>query len=288
MDIAVLSDIHGNYVALERCINYAISRNIDTFIFLGDYVGELAYPEKTMELIYDISTHYKCYFIRGNKENYWLNFCDNGEKGWQDNNSTTGSLLYTYSHLNQKDLDFFRSLQISQKVIIDDMPEITICHGSPNNVYEKLLANNDKTFEIMNLISSSIILCGHTHIQSKIEHNGKTVLNAGAVGAPIYSNGKTQFLILHAMKKTKTWTSDFISLSYNVDKVIEELHESGLDKHAPYWCCVTENLLRKGDLSHGTVLARAMELCKEETGNCIWPNVSEKYWKQAVEEMIKD
>ncbi|HKM03134.1 MAG TPA: metallophosphoesterase family protein [Lachnospiraceae bacterium] len=288
MDIAVLSDIHGNYIALEHCVNYALSRNIDTFIFLGDYVGELAYPEKTMKLIYEISTRYKCYFIRGNKENYWLNFHENGERGWQHHNSTTGSLLYTYSHLNKKDLDFFRSLQISQNVYIDDMPEITICHGSPDNVNEKLLANNDKTYEIMDSISSSIILCGHTHIQSKIEHNGKAVLNAGAVGVPIYSNGKTQFLILHAMKKTKSWTSEFISLSYNVDKVIEELHESGLDKHAPYWCSVTKNLLRKGDLSHGTVLARAMALCKEETGNCIWPNVSEKYWKQAVEEMIKD
>ena len=40
MDIAVLSDIHGNYIALERCIEYALSCNISTFIFLGDYIGE--------------------------------------------------------------------------------------------------------------------------------------------------------------------------------------------------------------------------------------------------------
>jgi predicted phosphodiesterase len=35
MDIAVLSDIHGNYIALEHCLEYALSHNINTFIFFG-------------------------------------------------------------------------------------------------------------------------------------------------------------------------------------------------------------------------------------------------------------
>ena len=52
MNIAVLSDIHGNYVALQKCIYYVTKIGIDTFIFLGDYVGELAYPQKIMDLLY--------------------------------------------------------------------------------------------------------------------------------------------------------------------------------------------------------------------------------------------
>lgn len=39
MNIAVLSDIHGNYVALEHCLEYALSRNTNTFIFLCHYVA---------------------------------------------------------------------------------------------------------------------------------------------------------------------------------------------------------------------------------------------------------
>lgn len=42
MKLAVLADVHGNYAALKRCLEYAFSENIDTFIFLGDYIGELA------------------------------------------------------------------------------------------------------------------------------------------------------------------------------------------------------------------------------------------------------
>lgn len=37
---------------------------------------------------------------------------------------------------------------------------------------------------------------------------------------------------------------------------------------------------------HGSVLSRAMELCRRETGECIWPNVPEKYYKQAIDELI--
>ncbi|WP_286173276.1 metallophosphoesterase [Clostridium sp. WB02_MRS01] len=42
MDLAVLSDIHGNYIALEKSVEYALSRGVKSFAFLGDYVGELA------------------------------------------------------------------------------------------------------------------------------------------------------------------------------------------------------------------------------------------------------
>lgn len=54
MNIAVLSDIHGNYVALERCVRFALDRGIKQFLFLGDYLGELAFPQRTMEIIYSL------------------------------------------------------------------------------------------------------------------------------------------------------------------------------------------------------------------------------------------
>ena len=57
MKLAVLSDIHGNYIALERCIEYALAHGAQRFVFLGDYVGELAYPQKTMAHIYGLMEH---------------------------------------------------------------------------------------------------------------------------------------------------------------------------------------------------------------------------------------
>lgn len=284
MKIAVLSDIHGNYIALQKCINYSLDKGIDTFIFLGDYVGELAYPQKTMEIIYFLKEKYNCFFIKGNKEDYWLNYQTNGEKGWNECDSTTGSLYYTYNNLTQKDLDFFEALSHKAELEFEGVPAITICHGSPQRVNEKLLPNNEKTIAIMEENVSSYILCGHSHVQGIIEHNEKLVLNAGSVGVSLHGDGKAQFMILEdAFQK---WNYEFISLEYDVEKVIEELHISGLVKKAPAWCKVSEHLLRTGEISHGTVLAKAMEVCRNELGECNWPNVPEKYWDLAVREMI--
>jgi len=282
MDIGVLSDIHGNYVALQSCLSFLLRKNIRKFIFLGDYAGELAYPEKTMQILYDMDKQYECYFVRGNKEDYWLNYRLAGEKGWKEGDSTTGSLLYTYRHLTGRDLSFFEALQHAGKVTVKGKPDITICHGSPNKVNEKLLPDSQRIYEIMDMADTSVILCGHTHIQDRIEYGGKLVLNPGSVGVPLSSRGKSQFLILH--DTAEGWSEEFCSLEYDVEKVIRELYESGLDKMAPSWCRITENMLRKGNVSHGEVLNRAMELCRTETGECSWPDIPEIFWEKAVEE----
>lgn len=284
MKIAVLSDIHGNYIALQECVAYALNKGIDTFIFLGDYVGELAYPQKTMEILFSLKQKYNCFFIKGNKEDYWIDYQKNGEKGWNEYNSTTGSLYYTYHNLTSKDLEFFKSLSHKEELQFEGLLPITICHGSPERVNEKLLPNNEKTLAIMENNISSYILCGHTHVQGKIQHNGKVVLNAGAVGVSLHGKGKAQFMILQGTGEE--WNYEFISLDYDVEKVIEDLKASGLRDKAPAWCKVSENLLRTGEISHGTVLARAMELCREKNGECNWPDVPEECWDLAVCEMI--
>lgn len=283
MKIAVLSDIHGNYVALQECIKYAVDRGVETFVFLGDYVGELAYPQKTMDILFAVKKSYNCYFIKGNKEDYWVDYQLKQERGWKEYDSTTGALYYTYHNLKPQDLEFFKSLSINRELKIADLLPITICHGSPQKVNEKLLPNSEKTFSIMENNKNSYILCGHTHIQGKIEHNGKVVLNAGAVGVSLHSKGKAQFMILESTQDV--WIEEFVSLDYDVQTVIDDLYSSGLSQKAPAWCKVSEHLLRTGEVSHGTVLAKAMSLCNEKYGECIWPNVPEECWDLAIKDL---
>ncbi len=282
LKIAVLSDIHGNYLALQKCLDYAVNLGIDTFIFLGDYVGELAYPQKTMDILYSVKKQYKCFFVRGNKEDYWINY-EKEPKEWKEYDSTTGCLYYTYRNLTEKDLQFFQSLSMKEDLTFGSLLPITICHGSPRNISEKLLPDNENTYFIMESNSTDYILCGHTHIQGKIVHDGKIVLNAGSVGVPLQSNGKAQFMILCGLQGL--WNYEFVSLEYDTENVIADLHSSGLSRKAPYWCKVSENLLRTGEISHGTVLKRAMTLCKDKFGECNWPNVPEECWAQAVKEL---
>ena len=78
-----------------------------------------------------------------------------------------------------------------------------------------------------------------------------------------------------------------MSLEYDVAAVIADMEAETLFFHAPSWSRSTERLLRDGLVSNGTVLGRAMELCKREKGECNWPDVPEKYWEKALIETEK-
>lgn len=283
MKIAILSDIHGNYEALKTCIEYSLLEGIDNFIFLGDYVGDLAYPQKTMNMLYDLDDKYHCTFIKGNREDYWPDYKNNGGN-WNEYDSTTGSLYYTFKNLTNKDLLFFQNLSHTKEIHINGFQPFTICHGSPNRANEMLLPNESNTFSIMENNKTDIIVCGHTHIQGEIKHEGKIIIDAGSVGMPVNGVPKAQFVILESYPNG--WKHTFIALPYDADKIINDLDESGLSKKAPSWCKVTKNLLKTGNNSHGSVLSRAMKLCQDELGSCQWPNIPEEYWEQALIEMI--
>ena len=88
------------------------------------------------------------------------------------------------------------------------------------------MPDDEKKWEVVNKYSERYIVCGHTHIQQLILNDEKTVLNAGAVGVPLHSKMKTQYMIL--ISDRQGWKHNFISLDYDVDSVIKEIHASGL------------------------------------------------------------
>lgn len=282
--LAVLSDIHGNYTALRQCLEYALARDITDFAFLGDYVGELQYSRKVMDCLYKLKQRYSCWFIRGNREDYMLNYRKAGETGWTKGNSASGALLYAYGQLTAQDLEFFESLPSKQVITFGDYPPLTLCHGSPEKVNERMDPGEEKTFEIMRRESSPYILSGHTHVQGEICCGEKTAWNPGSVGIPLDSGGQTQFMLLHG--DDGGWRPEFLSLRYDVEALILGMEPSGLNAYAPYWSEVTRYMLRGVRIDHADVLAKAMELCTREYGRCIWPDIPEECWAEAVRELL--
>ena len=163
MNIAVLSDIHSNHIAFETCLKYLETQNIDAYCLLGDYVGEFPGLEETMEILYELPNIAPCYIIKGNKENYQLNGLGENHPEWDAYPSTIGMIRYGNQHLTGKDLDYLKGLPVSMTVQIDGMPDLMLCHGSPRNLFEKILPDHIENKEIFADVAPKYILCGHTH-----------------------------------------------------------------------------------------------------------------------------
>ena len=280
MKIAIISYIHGNYIALQRCLEHAREQKADAYIFLGDYLGEFSYPQKTLEILYEMRNKFSCIFLRGNKEDYWINRRKDINCDWKNGNSSIMVMIYNYDNLKAADIDFFASMPISQRIQFDGMEPVLACHGTPFANNKKLFPDDEKLLEIVRECEEKYIVCGHTHMQGFVYNGEKKVMNAGAVGVPLKSPHKTQYMILTS--EGREWNYNFFSLEYDVKKVVEELHESGLWDKSPYWCKITEHLLDTGEISHGAVLNYVMKLNEYKDP---WYDIAPSYWEKALHDM---
>lgn len=288
MEIAVLSDIHGNHVALETCLKYLKDRDIDSYCFLGDYTGEFPGIEQTMKMLYDLRDNKQCYFLRGNKEDYQLDELGNDYPQWDDYPSTIGILRYARKHLTDKDMEFFKSLPIMLTVKNEGFPDIVICHGSPRKINEKLAINTQSLNEVVSETNSDYIICGHTHRKMETMCGATHVWNPGSVGASIDIPYSYKFMILHGCNGE--WQPEFISLKADTEQLVFELQSAGLFETAPYWTRFTELMVtgKCGEYTHGSMLNRAMDICHEMHGECNWPMVPEECYARAFSEIINN
>ena len=52
MKIGIISDIHGNIIALKACISYMKSVPCDEYFFLGDYISDTPYTRETIDFLF--------------------------------------------------------------------------------------------------------------------------------------------------------------------------------------------------------------------------------------------
>lgn len=281
MKLGILSDIHGNYEAFKACLDYMEKEKVDRYILLGDYVGEFPNPEMTFGLIHGLMNRKKCYVLKGNKEEYIERGLGANHPEWDSYTSIVGMLRYAYDHVTGRDRDFIKSLPITDVVKIEGMPSIRICHGAPwkSNVhFDKV------TDEEVASVEEDVIIFGHTHEQYAKNRCGKTIYNPGAVGLNLNSDPVGCCMILHA--EYGTWRPEFLEIEYNVQKEIDAMERDNLFSIALYWSIVTLDILKGGGVWHGSVLEYAMRLCKNETGECEWPKIPEKYMQKAVSDLV--
>lgn len=283
MKLACMGDIHSNYMAFEKCLEYCVNEKVDGFIFLGDYVSDCPYPQRTLELLKAVKAKYQTWFLKGNREEYQLYHHGGAEDNWHYC-SSSGSLLYTYENLTEADFDFFKTCDMTKKISISGLPEFTICHGSLNSTRELMHFGSPLALENLKQSKTELLMCAHTHTQGVFQAEGKTLINPGSVGVPVGSGGKTQFAILHGDKGL--WTPEFITLEYDVDQFLKEYMQSDLPEKAYFYAKTVMNELRTGENYLRDIMTKTYELTLEGEGAVNQGNMPEKYWEEAYRSLF--
>lgn len=191
MKIAVLSDIHGNMIALEAAIKDSKKQKVNEYIVLGDIITDLPFTNEAIDYVKELTP----YVIKGNREQYLLQY-EQTKEDVKWNTMQNGSVICYYNHLRKDNIDYIRNLPEQLKLTFDGVT-IRAVHGSPYSITELLYFDTDLMDKVFSNLQEDVLVYGHNHrIAQYEERNGKTVAQVGTLGMHNNGIGKSQYTIL--------------------------------------------------------------------------------------------
>lgn len=221
--VAIISDIHGNSIALKEVLKDAKNNNVDDYIFSGDLVNDLPFGNETLEMVKNTSDK----VLKGNKEQYLIEF---EEEKYDWDNIQFKNTRFMYNELTEENKAYIRSLPHCMHLEYEGV-KLLVAHGSPKSV-EELLNHRFKDLieKYVDEIDADALIFGHTHEAMWYEYiNGKLVLNAGCAGVSPHYIGKAEYVIL-SINNGKIENIDLRLVDYDIEKVKQKIIESGILK----------------------------------------------------------
>jgi putative phosphoesterase len=191
MRLALVSDLHGNELALERVLADATRTGFDRLVCLGDVATLGPRPKAVLDRLRDLG----CECILGNHDEFMP---DPGlVRSYSEHQIIVDSVDATRDTLAPDDIEFIRSFQ--RTVAYDD---VLLYHGTPRSNMEDLLVDTpaEDVDEMLAGNRATVLAGGHTHLQMVRQHKGMLIVNPGSLGQPFreYANGGPPVILSHA------------------------------------------------------------------------------------------
>ena len=254
--IAIISDIHGNSVALKEVLKDAEQNNVDEYVFLGDLVNDFPMGNETLELVKSKSNN----VLRGNKEQYLIELEDEGYN-WP--NVQFKNTLFMLNELTDSNREYIRNLPISKSLEFDGY-KILFCHGSPISVEELLYVDSNEVLEhYTKELEENALIFGHTHERMWERYiNNKLVINAGCSGVCPYYIGTAEYVIL-TIENQEMKQVELKRVKYDIEEVKKKIIESGILEQDKIFMNLTfGGISGKGKMRHKFLMECKNEMVK--------------------------
>lgn len=189
MRIALISDIHGNLVALDTVLADIAREKVDQIVCLGDIATLGPKPREVLQRVKDLN----CPCVMGNHDHYLLD--SSILRDYMDAPWFAESVAWCAEQLQEEDFQFLRTFQPLHEITLDQSHKLLCFHGSPKSNTDIILAMTPPTNvdELLGGYRATVMVGGHTHMQMMRQHKGIMLINAGSVGMPF-----EQALFVHA------------------------------------------------------------------------------------------
>lgn len=229
MRIGVISDTHGNAVALEAVLD--AMGPVDTLWCLGDLVGYGAQPNECITA----AQRYKLRCLRGNHDLAALGHAPLS----LFNREAAAALAWTADALSPDGRAFLEA-QPERRV---ELGKFTLVHGSPREPVWEYLLEPQQALENFPLFDTTLCFLGHTHIPLLFDERGgggvvkgdyvlthrsrpfqRLIVNPGSVGQPRDRNPKASFMMVETFPLRLEWRR----VAYDIARAQRRILDAGL------------------------------------------------------------
>lgn len=225
MKIAIISDIHGNKIALDNVLSSIEQNGVDKIFVLGDLAMGGYDPNYTIEKLFQLKETMGDNFeiIQGNTDKLIVNFT----KEFYDNFYDKNPLMFSALALDDVEIKSENKKLLAnldeQKLVTVNGVKILLTHGSPRKQDENLFPDTpiETVEEATNNTNADVVLCGHTHIPCGFSLNtNKTVVNVGSVGRSM-TDDKMPIYLLMTINQNGEYSFEHKKVYYDNKKVAE-------------------------------------------------------------------
>lgn len=230
MRVAVISDIHGNCVALEAAIEEIRRSAVDKIVCLGDTVQGGPQPAESIRALRRLG----CPIVMGNADAWLLK--DKLDTSEPTSKEQLEVRDWTLSCLSSEDLDFMRGYRPTLKIKLGGTQWLLCFHGSPLSYEDNLFPHTprEEWDRLLGPFAPAIMAGGHTHTQQLRRVREGLFFNPGSVGVAydhylakesFHNDPWAEYAIL-SYGKERTGVQ-FLRVNYDVNALVRVIKASG-------------------------------------------------------------
>lgn len=245
MRIGFISDIHGNFTALEAVLADIKKQNLDQLICLGDTISLGPQPAEVLNALRE----WKTINLMGNHDLAILD--PEHAAAYEITEHLIPDLYWGRKELAPEDFDFLHSFKSTHVVQFPNGIDVLAFHGSPLSSTHLIQATteNAQLDEYFADRTESVFIGGHSHIQMYRRYGKKLILNSGSVGNAFvfaFTPGNPPNLLPWAEYAIMEQAGNFLNVDmrrvyFDTAAVIERVKKSDLPG-AEWWLRQYQNL----------------------------------------------
>lgn len=223
--VALLSDIHGNLVALEAVLSDIAGRGVTRGVILGDVAVGGPEPRGALARIKELGLP----VVLGNTDAWLVNPRPFVDHRFPEKESIES---WCRAQMTESDLAVVAGFKPVVTLPMEAGQSMLCIHGSPRSPGERILATTPDE-ELANMLGPTppaLVACGHTHTAMLRRAGATTIINPGNVG--LNGNAVAEYAIVDLTEGRLN--VEFRQVAYDKALLAERVRQSGMP-HADWW-----------------------------------------------------